>query len=314
MSAQSERTQLHEIGIDYITATNHSTSGSNPFVAFANWMVSEEVSKGCSNRDWRASGYHGRIAGAIAFGVSHQGSIVRASSSAASEHWQQLLNLADNVTRLDVQVTVRPVAGPTATLSRHHKELLRAPRLRGKAATFKAWYGPSGIEAIQVGKRISDRYGRVYDKGLESQLEEYAGCLRYELELHRELALNTAQFLDSQEMDQMAMAHKVLEFMSVRGLRVESAWLKQLATGVNDNELRQECRFARTAGRKVPEVIRSLKWMTNSVRPAVARLIECGYREEMLEALGLRPAVHRGNAPLPGVQFEAHSQEGESWH
>lgn len=314
MSAQSERTQLHEIGIDYITATSRSSSGANPFTAFAKWMVSEEVSKGCATRDWRASGYHGRIAGACAYGVSHQGSIVRASSSAACEHWQQLLNLADNVTRLDVQFTVRPVAGPTATLSRHHKELLRAPRLRGKPATFKAWYGPGGIEAIQIGKRISDRYGRVYDKGLESQLEEYAGCLRYEVELHRELALNTAHFLDSQELDQAAMAGKVLEFMSIRGLRVESAWLKQLAGAVNGNELRQESRFATRAGTKAPEVIRSLKWMTNSVRPAVQRLIDCGYREEMLEALGLRPVARRGNVPLPGVDLDQHSQEGESWH
>jgi len=277
---------ITEVGVDYITATSHQRDSASPFRSFAKWLVSQEVQAGCKDSDWRASGYRGRHAGSVAFGVSQQGSIVRASSDCAREHWQQLLCLADNVTRLDLQVTVRPVAGSTATLSRHHKELLKAPRSRGKPAGFKMWYGPSGPEAATVGKRISDRYGRIYDKWLESQLEEYLGCLRYELELHRHVALATAQHLDSQEFDQDAILHQVSTFFRGRGLRI--GFDCQVPRDMTDGERLNHSRsLIRSSGRSIPEVTSALRWIHNSVAPSVRRLIESGHREQVLRALGL---------------------------
>jgi len=40
-------------------------------------------------------------------------------------------------------------------------------------------------------------------------------------------------------------------------------------------------------------VVRALTWMRNSVRPAIARLVDAGYHEEVLRALELDQVVHR---------------------
>lgn len=291
MSAHPNPDEVIDVEIDYITATSHQRSATNGLASFGSWMVAEEVQRGCKDSSWRATGYHGRHAGGTAFGVGAQGCIVRASSRCAREHWRQLLTLADNVTRLDVQVTVRPVAGPTATLSRHHKELLKAPRGRGKEVKFHAWYGPAGIESIEIGKRVSDRFGRVYDKGLQSGLVEWQGCLRYEVELHRHLALRTALLLDSQEQDQAEMLSQVHTFMSVRGLRLGFSPQPAARSAVNDAlELRPR-RSVTSAFDHPPEVVRVLRWLANSVRPSVQRLIESGYGEEVSRALGTAPAL-----------------------
>lgn len=288
MSGAKTAVELKEVSVDYITATSHQNGDSSPFVSFARWMVSEEVSRGCAHRAWRATGYHGSIAGAVSFGVSQQGSIVRASSYGAANYWAQLLGLADNVTRLDIQVTVKPVAGTTATLSRHHKELRSAPRSKGKPAQFKVWYGPAGPESCIIGKRVSDRFGRVYDKGLESQEAEYDGCLRYELELHRKLAWNMAQQLDSQELDQQLIIESVNGFMRIRGLALDD-WRPLLArSAVSSNPLTGYSRGSPDGrARDVPEVTRALRWLSNSVRPAVKRLIESGRSDEVFAALGI---------------------------
>lgn len=288
MSGAPLALELKEVGVDYITATSHQSADSSSLVAFGRWLVSQEVSRGCADSSWRATGYHGRRAGHVAYGVSYQGAIVRASSYSAFEHWQQLLNVADNVTRLDIQVTAKPVAGTQATLSRHHRELLKAPRYRGKEAQFKMWYGPSGPEAAVIGRRVSDRFGRVYDKGLESQLPEYAGHLRYELELHRRLAFNTARHLDSQEFDQDAILTQVREFMRNRGLAVVDWCHKPRISPTTEQAISE------ASGRVIPEVTKALKWMTNSVQPAVKRLIESGHAEEVYAALGLLPPTKVG--------------------
>lgn len=287
MSGTSNCSQLKEVDVDYITATCHQTGTTSPLVSFGRWVVSEEISRGGKDSAWRSTGYHGRHAGSAVFGVSNQGGIVRLSSHCAQQYWAQLLHLADNVTRLDVQVTVLPVAGTQATLSRHHKELLKAPRYRGKPAKFKVWYGPIGPEAVIVGRRVSDRFGRIYDKGLESQLAEYCGCLRYEVELHRQVAFRTALQLDSQENEQGLMLAIVSEFMRNRGLK-SGLWRRQPAElDVCEQPLAYSRQIVDASKRSTPELTKALRWMTNSVQPAVKRLIESGHRDLVLQALGL---------------------------
>lgn len=286
MSAQTTRTTIKEVGVDYITATSHSNSPASAFCSFGSWLVSKEVSRGSKDNTWRVGGYHGRHAGGCAFGVSQQGSIIRASSFCASENWEQLLNLSDNVTRLDIQVTLHVPSGTTLTLSKHHSELKRAPRYRGKPATWKFWYGPTGAEACTVGRRVSDRFGRVYDKGLESGLPEYEGCLRYELELHRGVALSTARRLDATEHQAPVMAHMVHEFMGNRGLRVGRAWLQPAAGDVCAGS-NKEFVIAPSYNRSSPETVRVLRWLRNSVQPAIKRLLDQDLDQEVLRALGL---------------------------
>jgi len=290
MSAHQNRILCKEVSIDYITATSACGPTTRNLCAFAKWLVSQEVQEGCRARPWSNTGYRGTVAGSIAYGVSQQGGIVRASNQVSREHWGQLLSLADNVTRLDLQVTLRPLAGTTATLRRHHRELLKAPRQRGKPIKFKVYYGPDGPEGIHIGRRVSDRFGRVYDKGLESGLPEYQGYLRYEVELHRKVAYGMAQFLDSQELDQRAMLHYVHTFFTVRGLSTSGTWHIPMDPAVFLHGA-QDCELPPAVNRSRPEVVKALRWLHNSVRPCVERLTALGLAEEVQRALGVHSEI-----------------------
>jgi len=286
---QLDRVRLKEVGIDYITATSHQRTNASPLFAFGAWLVSEEVAQGCVRGNYRAQGYRGFIAGRAAVGLSQQGTICRLSAKVAANHFEQLLNLADNVTRLDVQATLLPGVLPPEALLQHHKELLRAQRGRGKPAQFAMRYGPHGPESCSLGNRLSDRYGRVYDKGKESGEPEYAGCLRYELELHREQALRYAQRFDatdSQEADMLALLNS---FFKSRGLR--SSPLEGFAAAA------RLCSCPAAIVDAIPDPLvrpptinRSIRYLERSIKPLVARLLAAGLHDEVYEALGL-PAV-----------------------
>lgn len=279
--------EVLEVGIDYITATSHQRDSASPLLAFGHWLVSEEVSGGCKNRTFRASGYRGQQSGRAAFGLSRQGVIVKASAEVARDNWPQLYQFSDNVTRLDVQVTSRPMRGVTATLQAHHKEARCAARRRGRTATFKCFYGPSGPESLTLGRRCSDRYGRVYDKGLESGRQEYSGAVRYEVELHREVAKTTCAVLDSQEHDQFVMAALVDKFMFDRGLHC--GFFSKSSPGIADVARRAFVHglLVRPGSQIAPEVSRVLTWLRVCVSPSVARLCASGLEREVLDALGL---------------------------
>lgn len=283
--SQTEISRILEVGIDYITATSHQRDSASPLYSFGRWLVSEEVSNGCKDSDWRASGYRGFRAGGACVGLSRQGTIVRASGESAQSHWCQLYHFADNITRLDVQVTTTNGAVPSRRIAKHHAEARRVSRVRGRPASFKVFYGPGGAEAIHLGSRKSDRYLRIYDKGLESGKPEYQDSVRYELELKREAALNCAAWLDSQENDQAQMVALVHRFLSIRGTR--SGFYNCRCKRLQDcfHSTLQDCSFLSKSDRVAPEVAKILKWLHVCVRPSISRLEKAGLLREVRNAL-----------------------------
>lgn len=289
MVAEAE-TFIQEVGIDYITATSHQRHFADSFASFGSWLVSQEVAEGCKRSDYRASGYRGFSAGRAAVGVSRQGAIVRLSSKCAEENWEQLVDLADNVTRLDIQATIGGVDSPTSRIRSHHQELMRAPRFRGKPAQFKAFYGAGGCETINTGNRQSDRFGRIYDKWVESGLECYRGCVRYELELHRDVAFQTANQISTSTEGGALMLWTVAKFFSNRALVVpEFVRAGNLQPFASDRLRKGTCATEREI--VIKELVRALRFMNVQVRPSVLRLWEAGYSKEVLAALGLSDLV-----------------------
>lgn len=286
-----------EAGVDYITATYVGRATESSLSAFGRFIVGEQAKQGEKERPFHFSGYRGYHAGGASYGVRHDGAIVRLSSQAASEHWAQTLNLCTNVTRLDVQVTVAPSDGPTERLARHHEELLAARPKRGRPAKFKFWYGPDGPEAAILGKRVSDWFGRAYDKGLESGLTEYRGTLRYEAETKRDVAHNLALGLDQSEAPSALILSTVSTFFSNRGCRLP-AWSNSLEASDSASQSfplvrrdKQVCVTDATVLLGQGAMRKRSLWLYNSVRPAVKALVDQGHRELVLELLGLSEAV-----------------------
>lgn len=275
---------IQEVGIDYITCTSKLRKSDSSLAAFGSYLVGLEVESGEREAVWRGHGYHGRHAGQVAYGRRHDTEIVKLSGELASAHWATCLNLSSNVSRLDLQVTVKPAEGSAKRLQRHHREVLRANKGKGRPAGFKCYYGPDGPECLTLGSRTSDVFGRFYDKWVESCLPYYAGCLRYEMELKRKRALAMAQHLDRQPDEGAAIAAEVLKFARARNtqlsIEVDPATLT-CGRPANDNESRKQ------GGRAFKRIM----WIENSIKPAVLELVQVGLMQECLVALGISDLV-----------------------
>jgi hypothetical protein len=304
-----------EVGVDYLTCTFVGRQGESSLASFGRYLVHEEMARGEKWRDFRFSGYRGEHCGASSFGYRHDGEILRISSHVAKEHWAQAFALATNVTRIDVQVTVRPEGGPTKRLLNHHRTMRRKRRGRGRPPSFKFWYGPDGPEAATFGKRSSDVFARAYDKGVESGLPEYSGTLRYETELKRRLAVEMCVKLDEAVCSDSQIVQYVSKFATIRGLQtgIDASEFERLALLDRLPENRRhedfECHQISSSAPANPELLlgqgkmrRSASWLHNSVRPSVQKLLAMGHREVVLSALGL--SVERS---------ELQSTERELW-
>ncbi len=284
---------LLEVGIDYITATTTARRTESSLDAFGSYLVDEQVREGHKGRTCKLRGYSGQAAGHAAWGRRYDGAYLRLSGSLAAAWWPQVVNLCENVSRIDLQVTVVPDIGPTRTLQKHHSQMRRRNKMRGRPAKWKVWSGPSGPEAIMLGKRISDRFGRVYDKGIESGVPRYAGALRYEVELKNALAWSMAQQLDSQPEEAPAIGAYVQAFMAVRITQLGWPWWPSYQSGPNGPSPENSCivgaspMFPVSSSNNMDHIHRQLRWMAVQVTPAITRLVRAGFRSEVLTALGL---------------------------
>lgn len=274
--------EIRAVGIDYITVTSKTRNSDSGLDAFGRYLVETEIAEGCKSRNYGASGYRGLICGHAAFGRRSDGSLLRISSYVADEHWSQALSLSDNCTRLDPQITVYVELGCAKIISRHYNQIRRKQVRNGRPPKFKLWVGPSGPEALAIGRRISNRYWRVYDKGLESGVSDYQNCVRYEGELKSAVALALATKLDQTASWRLEIAQYVLRSLAEKQVRIPiSLHLPVDSPVINDIPNTR----ARAYGRD-----RTLAWLQRCVRPSATRLIERGFKQEVLAALGILDA------------------------
>lgn len=312
---------VKEVDCDYITATASQGEAGESLYSFGHYLVRAEISRGAKVRASRAGGYSTTVAGSCSVGRRHDGVCVRGAGHVAAEHWQQITDLSENVTRLDLQVTTVPPEGVSSRLRSVWAGRNRGMSANGRPAKIKAILGPHGCETIMVGSRQSQRYGRFYDKHTESGIKEYLGCLRWELELKGELARSIAHRLTLTERYRAEIAAMVVSFVKERGkhnLRLSEGipGAGALSCLLNDGEVLQSsltdccCSHCQRAPvlRSIPEVSRGLAFIGNNAKPTVQRLIAAGYGEEVIEQLGLTEYLQRramGVCVLQSDQKEA---------
>lgn len=271
-----------EVGIDYITATTKHVHVHSDFGSFGSWLLDESVAQGATAKPWRASGYRGTQAGDRCMGSRTDGRIIRLSGQAANDYWEQLVEFSEKVTRLDLQITIGCVAGPQSTIARHYRAVKARPYANGHAFKYRCIVEKVGPTTLYLGSRSSVQFGRIYDKGLESGLPRYQGCVRYEVEVKKPLSDSLARELAfTTNVDHRINAY-VREFMGAH----ESA----IAGECPSIEIPMGVRGSINNGDSLARpdsVEQKVIWLGNQVRPTVQWLIAHGYREAALEALGI---------------------------
>lgn len=286
----SENVRVVDVGIDYLTATFQGRKCARQAASKAFDLIEEEMGRGNMRKSWGMAGYSGWASGPVQVGHNHDSVLVRLSSHAAKTNWRWFVERATNISRIDYQVTTRTDDTPARRLARHWRQARRFKAAGKTNASVGAYFGDDSTPTVYLGRRISNRFGRIYDKESEDDDPQWQGCVRYETEFKNEAGSGMARCLVKAEHEVPAIASEVVSFFHGRGVPV-TGFLKGMSN---------YC-----CNRQRSDASRRIQWLSTQVKPSVAALIEAGMLDEVLDALGLVKTMHGGVGQRGPTQLRA---------
>ena len=270
------KTGLHtpiNIGVDWLTCTTLSKASSRKMQALGEECLVVQQRRGNDLKGWGMSGFEGFKCGQIQMGVRGRECIVRLTGDYADSHWRRFYALSENVSRLDLQVTVDTGSIASKHVARYYGQAARARR---KNRNFpKVWEcrDSDGPATLYFGTRVSDLFGRVYDKFSQAGPAWPTGAVRFELQCSRRQGVLNAKSLYEARDPQLWISDRVRSYFGNHALA--PLWSTDPLTNYS-------CPRRRT------DLERRLLWLQSAVRPSVQLLIEAGKEQLVLEALGFR--------------------------
>lgn len=264
------------VGVDYVTASCNEKSAASRIRVFAETWLGAEHSAGNELREWSSFGYTGLSAGAVTFGVRPDSCLVRVTGSMAQSKAQTILRFATNCSRIDFQTTVRLKCRTYKLAERTERVARRFQQRRGRRSGVRLVRDSLSGNTTYIGRRVSERFIRVYDKGAESRLPELEGCWRAEVQFNKDLAWTRAKQLRSKQCSVEWVSAIVELEMARQGI----AWPALFPTEQQLAQLVSEPKSRTTADRK-------MKWLREQVGPTCRDLLKWVSREEIVDALGL---------------------------
>lgn len=274
----SSKAVIAEVGIDWLTATiERSSSEWNYVVGKAERELMQHKSEGNQLKEGAMYGYSGFRAGANFLGHKDDRTLMQFTSGRAALAFERTYSEALHYSRLDIQATVRydnnyqDIANYAYTKAEAANSEL-PPARRRKLQIIE---NNDGGSTCYVGSRLSEQFARIYNKDVESGLEHYKNCWRFEIVLRNELATNAAKsFFWLDEKREQAMLRYIHDWLAMRGITntypqpEQVAVIPTVTVTKSDNQ-------------------RKLEWLASQVAPTVRHLLKAGLGDRMLLALGL---------------------------
>jgi DNA relaxase NicK len=262
-------------GIDWMTVTGQSELMHRALEHVFDKLASEEERKGYIGKAWNWQGYTGYTAGRASYGEREDSSVLILKSEVARLHANRLNDLPVRITRLDVQITMLHEEHPLDVIEDllDQVEILKA---NGEwSRSVKVISDENRPQTFYAGKRGSDWYLRVYDKGIEQGSHEAGHLWRYEVELKGNLARSVYSQLVRKWHDDTASYYIIAGLLHQKGLHF--GWGEQV----------QHIAMESVTKNSVSDVERLITWLSKQVQPAVAKLIARGYKQDVFKALQL---------------------------
>jgi hypothetical protein len=261
-----------DAGVDWLTVTAKRGGKFAALLDYGYERLSEKREAGQMFQPASRFGFHGHKTDHFFAGLSDHGALVVVSGAECVPLANDLILRADNVSRLDLQVTVS-CGGEQPHLALDAFRFARADyaqhRTRRALAVRTEW--PTG-ETFTFGKRISDVYGRLYDKATQANLGEPRTVWRYEVELKNRASKQISQVI-ARELPPASFAiARVHRIFSDRGV---------------------PCSFSPGGAHCVNELsfpwkpTDHLRWFRETVSRSVSKSVNRYGMDHTLEALGL---------------------------
>lgn len=266
---------LESVGVDYLTATAYRTGDGHPFRDFGQHLLEQSALAGNEVRPYRERDYRGYQAGGVICGTRADTHLIRLSSDEARDHWREVYRRSTNVSRIDLQLTLRLAREYEPYIREQHHTAMTAKQGRGRRREVELRWNSVKGDTLYLGTRTSDIFARVYDKGRQEKWCPPGLLIRQEIEYKRKVAKAVAEQLHSMESDTIGIAPLVSTYISRFGLQTRT-----------NEELNVQYARGRTTSIDLKR-----RWLSQAVKPSVARLVECGMLQEALDALGLSELV-----------------------
>lgn len=288
--------QLVDCGLDYITSTASTDAAKIRLTTYAHERLREEQKSG---NEWKAaffSGYTGFMCGSCVFGKRDDSVCLRISGKDADDAGRWIHMLCENVSRVDVQLTVLQPLDPMDVILEHENQAYRRIKKWKKKPEISLRRKNDGAHTLYFGKRCSNNFGRVYDKGRESGLPSMANTIRYERQINGKLAFSVFKAIHSGTDRNSRIKSEVLQYFRKKGLEISlpPVDIKQIVLA------RPEC-----------DADRKLRWLGSQVRPTVKFLLDYYEPAEIMETLGLN---RWHGVPIGSVAIAAENPDGGEEH
>jgi hypothetical protein len=263
-------------GIDWLTCSKAEVVPGEPFDDIAQGLLHQSLQEGESVRLGTWSGYAGLRTSSAFYGMCGRKAVAWFSGPHSASPTVKLIDASDNVSRLDLQLTIESTP-PDKALGRINYRLAASYDGRpGCKPIVTEIHDTRNGHTTTIGSRISDQYGRNYDKGVEAKVAEAGTIWRYEVEYKRAMADKLAR--------QIALQDKVED------VAARTVWLWWLKRGVRPTprEPRGCLIDTRIPARSGPDY---LEWFEGKLSRSVRRAVDSHGLHAVLRALGLLPKV-----------------------
>jgi DNA relaxase NicK len=283
-------------GYDWCTMTAKRGERADSLHERASLLLEKQAGSGNKVKLVKWGGYHGKSSGGVRFGVRHDGCILVLSSAAAAAHTVESIPLADNVSRIDLQVTCFDASTQAERAHMAYYSMLEAPRRRGRPPSASLRLNSGGGQTLYAGSRSSDKLGRLYDYGIAHKKAPAGTYWRFEMEYKREEALRLAVAAIERQLDDAIIAALVVDYFAQRGIPAPACH-EDIAAVIDGHRATLEFDGLSDADR-------TLRWLTDCVRQSVRRLIDSGRLSDVVRALGLEEAEGLAPSPPPPINSE----------
>ena len=277
--ASNRQRELYSVGVDYITATARDASKRRYLERVGQRLLRDELSAGNEQSPFRLYDLEGLRCGSVEYAQSYHFDMIRLSSRFASDHWTTVVQHADNVSRIDLEVTVRLTPRHDNFAEAVERSLKRFKREHNTRLEIELRRNDVKGKTLYSGSRKSDRFARLYDKGKETRLPELDGCWRLEQQIQNALALRYAQALAAVDRPADCIYSEVARYYRERGAALITPGLI----------VPLELNGTRTSSNVNPS--RRREWLRKQVRPYVERERDNGRLNEVLADLGLSDLI-----------------------
>jgi len=278
-----------EARLDWVTATIKSPAIREIVRGRAGYWMTKRKEQGYVQKSFKTPFYEGQQVDGLAVGIRRDDMLVNLSGKLAAVYGPQVITWADNISRLDVQVTLQD-GDLTHRWAEYVNDLAKLHTEVKSEATHTRFITstPHG-STCYIGSPGSSRMLRCYDKWAESDGEYPPGSWRWEVQWRHHRAKTNAQQFISHGASPTTALNAVCDAYHHFGIAVPAVCIP---TGWKDRNIKGKT-----------DQQRQLDWLKTSIAPCVGRLIDAVGFRPVLTALDLESILDTIDSQARMIEF-----------